>query len=33
MAGSPALTEITKLHDDGVDIDASLVARLLSTRR
>jgi hypothetical protein len=33
MAGSPAATEITELHDDEVDIDASLVARPLSTRR
>lgn len=29
---SPSMTEITKLHDDEVDIDASLVARLLSTQ-
>jgi aminoglycoside phosphotransferase (APT) family kinase protein len=32
VAGSPVVTEIAKLHDDEVDIDAALVVRLLSAQ-
>ncbi|GAA4118056.1 hypothetical protein GCM10022284_72690 [Streptomyces hundungensis] len=32
VAGSPVVTEIAKLHDDEVDIDACLVARLISAQ-